>query len=390
MTIGGLALLLLCRTLYGWPLQRADLVSRGLYIGSALLYATFGLLIALRQHHNPIGWLLFGLALSPAIQGLAEEYALYTLAVNPGALPGGNVSGWVAQWSWALTIICFPLMILLFPTGRLLSPRWRFVAWLAVAFGLLCAVLGAIAPGNVKPTDEINVYFANPLAVTDDEVLFYRFFNPFWSLFFPPLLLLVVLSLILRFRRAQGQERQQLKWFTYALVWAVADELWGSYLFGVWATAVTNLSFYGVMAAVGLAILRYRLYDIDLIIRRTLIYSVLTGLLALVYFGSVMLFQQLLRLWIGSGETPLVTVASTLALAALFTPLHRRVQQGIDRRFYRRKYNAEQVLATFAETVRHETDLEKLSERLVAVVKETMQPAQVSLWLKSTGDGRHD
>jgi hypothetical protein len=302
LALAALLLFGLNRRLYGWPAQPAHLIGQGLYLGSPLLHAALGLLIAVRQRHNAIGWLLLGVALSQAVEGFAEGYAVYTLAVNPGALPGGLLSGWIAQWAWAPAIIWYALLILSFPTGRLLSPHWRPIAWMVVAFGLLCVVLAALAPGVITPAADVAVRFVNPLSFTNDEAMVQRFFVLLWGIFFPVLLLMLVVSVLLRFRRAQGQERQQLKWFAYAMIWAFATSL-GDSLFGAWTQAITNLAFYGVVGVVGLAILRYRLYEIDLIIRRTLQYSVLSVILALIYFGSVVGLQLLFRGVMGLGQS---------------------------------------------------------------------------------------
>jgi hypothetical protein len=390
LTLAALLLFVLNRSLYGWPTQHAHLIGQGLYLSGPLIYAALGVLIAVRQRHNPIGWLLLGGALSQAVEGFAEGYALFTLATNPGALPGGALSGWIALWAWAPAIIWFSRLMLLFPTGRLLSHRWRPIAWIVVAFGLLCIVLAALAPGIITSTDDVAVRFVNPLAVTDNEAFFYRFFIPLWVIGFPVLLLAVAIPVIIRFRRAQGQERQQLKWFASAMLWAFVANSFGSYFLGEWSQAISNLAFYGVVGAVGLAILRYRLYDIDIIIRRTLQYSVLSVVLALLYFGSVVLLQTLFRNVVGLGQNQLATVFSTLAIAALFKPLRLRVQSGIDRRFYRRKYDSEQVLAAFAATCRNEVNLEHLTDEFLHVVQGTLQPARVALWLRTEQRNKRD
>jgi hypothetical protein len=197
------------------------------------------------------------------------------------------------------------------------------------------------------------------------------------------------LSLLVRFRRARGVERQQLKWFTFAAallaVALVASTVIDNLVSNPAASAAFEImqavAAAGIATAVGIAILKHRLFDIDIIIRRTLIYSVLTGLLVLVYFGSVVLLQQLVRSMSGQHQSPLITVVSTLTIAALFTPLRRRVQNGIDRRFYRRKYDAAQVLSAFGVALRDETDLDPLLAQLLKAVEETLQPTQISLWL---------
>jgi hypothetical protein len=201
------------------------------------------------------------------------------------------------------------------------------------------------------------------------------------------LFFVALVSVALRFRRARGAEREQIKWFAYAAVLILVMVFAGNglSLFGTWSQGIVNLAIVALPVALVIAILRYHLYDIDVIIRRTLIYSVLTVLLALAYFGSVALLDQLFTALTGQRQSEIVTIVSTLAIAALFNPLRYRVQDGIDHRFYRRKYDAQQVLARFAAKARDETDLGKLTSELIQVATETMQPATVSLWLNSVG-----
>jgi hypothetical protein len=271
-----------------------------------------------------------------------------------------------------------PLLLLLFPTGRLPSHRWRFVAW-AVA---VCGATGIVLY-PFRPAEDVMVPVANPLGVEGPvgEAL---------SIFVTVLYLIIVfaavpcaLSLVFRYRRAGGVERQQLKWFAYAAVLFVGTNV-SQFFYEppyTWEALVEVVTIVGLYIAVGIAILKYRLYDIDIIINRTLVYGSLTLTLALVYAGSVVGLQGAFRALSGQ-ESTLAVVASTLAIAALFGPLRRRVQVLVDRRFYRNKYDARRTLEAFSSKLRDETDLEALSDDLKGAVRDTMQPVHVSLWLR--------
>ena len=354
---------------------------------SGIAIVSVGALIVSRRPSNRIGWLLILATLLLAFGGegnFADQYAIYTLATRPGALPAGP---WVLWFKGIAQILgFFPLvsfLLLLFPDGRSLSARWRLVAWLAIVFMALAIVVNAFDP---QPLHVGSLEVPNPLGIEGARVV-PDFVDSLLLLSGLALALTSVASVFLRFRRARGDERQQLKWLFYgalfiplALVSGVLSVLlnltWVLNL-GLW-----QLSVAGIPLAIGIAILKYRLYDIDIIIRRTVIYTLLTLSLAIVYFGSVVVLQQLFRAITGAQQSEIVTVISTLAIAALFVPLRQRIQRTIDRRFYRRKYDAAQVLAAFSATARDEVDLNKLTERLLDVVDETMQPAQMSLWLR--------
>jgi hypothetical protein len=356
-----------------------------------LAFTTVGALVVARRPGNRIGWLLCGVALSDNMRGAGWSYAWYALAAHPGALPAGKLVLWIATVAFAFTAGLIVFVFLLFPDGRLPSRRWRPLAWLTAGVMAATFLVAALAPW---PPEEFGPLGnpRNPIGIASPlGDLLVQLLPKLFQLQFA-LLILAALALIFRFRRARGPERQQLKWVTsaIALVSLVSFTFW---LPGGWRWALTVswgylvallyvLAFATVPISIGIAVLRYRLYDIDIIIRRTLIYGVLTSLLALVYFSNVLLLQSLFRGFTGQQPNQFVTVLSTLTIAVLFTPLRRRVQDIIDHRFYRRKYNAEQVLAAFGAAMRNETDLTQLTIELLAVVQETMQPTHVSLWLR--------
>ena len=330
--------------------------------------------------NNPIGWLFCATGLLFGVTDFSVEYAIYALLVAPGSLPAGEAAAWIFSWVWVPAIGLSVFLPLVFPNGRLPSPRWRWVFWLSLLLILVGAISQMFAPGLVANLGGIY----NPLGVEGLPNLWKLIQTLLYAL-----ILVSVASLFVRRLRASGVERQQLKWFTYAATLAVIgliltftiSELTGSVWLG-WAGYVLLLvGLIGIPISMGIAILRYRLYEIDLIINRTLVYGSLTGLLALLYFGSVTALQYLFSLLTGQGNT-LAIVASTLAIAALFNPLRRRIQKFIDRRFYRRKYDAAMILEAFGTKLRDQTDLEKLCEDLAEVVDETMQPAHVSVILR--------
>jgi hypothetical protein len=361
---------------------------RGLAILLAVVSnALVGAVLASHRPRNPVGWFFVFGAASYAVSEATFRYAVYGLVIDPGSLPLARAMAWPATWLWApgvlLVLVFLPLY---FPDGRLLSPRWRPVVWLAIFVSGAAVVIWAFYPGKVG-------YFAwditNPLglaalrpAIAGLEVVM--------AVLFLGILLSSVVSLVVRFRRSQGQERQQMKWLTYAAATVVGMVLLTTLLeaanlvfLSEMAGLAADLLIAGIPVGVGIAVLRYRLYDIDVVINRTLVYGSLTALLALVYLGGVTATQTIFRTLTGEQEQPqLAIVVSTLIIAALFNPLRRRIQAFIDRRFYRSKYDARKTLEAFSAQLREETDLNALSEDLVGVVRETMQPAHVSLWLR--------
>jgi len=342
-------------------------------------FATLGALIVTRRPGNVIGWIFLVSGLGASVQLLAGQYA--TVALHSQTSPGGAVAAWLstlAQFSIAVSVL---FLILLFPTGRLPSPRWRPVGWISATVVAVSIVSTALKPGPIEDFPSVRNPFgleaAAAVLVVLDVVGGWMGLACFVA---------AILSLILRFYGSRGEERLQLKWFAYAATLGfLAILLSGeSQISGtlVWTVAPLSLPI-----CAGIAILRYRLYDIDVIINRTLVYGALTVMLAALYIGGVAVLQYALRATTGQ-ESGLAVVASTLAIAAVFNPLRRRVQALVDRRFYRKKYDAAQTLAAFSAKLRDETDLEALGDDLIDVVRETVQPDHVRLWLRHPTGGR--
>ncbi len=348
-----------------------------------LVFSTVGALIASRRPENAVGWIFCAVGIFLGAAFLAQFYADYTLIVRPGALPGGRIMVWSLSWSGPILFLAPALLLLLFPNGRLPSRRWRPVAWLAVV-GTAMSILGlAFRPGTL---DDDYPSVTNPVGVGGAPGDVLNLISGAGGALAAVALLLSAVSMIVRLRRSRGEERQQLKWIAYAggimvIAFLAGFVVPGTGLIGDLVWAVGFVALVGIPIAAGIAILKYRLYDIDILINRTLVYGVLTATLIFVYFGSVVLLQALFRALTGQ-ESQLAVVVSTLAIAALFQPLRRRVQAFIDHRFYRRKYDAARVLSAFGVRLRDEVDLEALSEDLISVVEDTMQPAHVSLWLR--------
>ena len=337
-----------------------------------LSFPAVGATVVTRRPGHAIGWIFVVIGAGMSLAGFVNGYAAYSLTVLPDPLPMTGVVAWLSGWLWVPSFgLLMTFALLLFPDGHLPSPRWRPLAYLA----------------------------AGSIAVTMADFAVSSWLDPYASVYAPQTVgspvvgvwfgllcasgLASAASLIIRFRRSSGEERLQLKWVAYAAAITVAAV--------VPAIAVTRggspsliivIAAPLVPVAAGVAILRYRLFEIDVLINRTLVYGSLTASLAAVYVGSVVVLQTVLRALTGQ-ETQLAVVASTLAIAALFNPLRRRIQDFTDRRFYRRKYDAAKTLEAFSAKLRDETDLDTLANHLGEVVEETMQPAHVSLWLRT-------
>jgi hypothetical protein len=366
-----------------------------LFYGPFLAFPIVGALIASRRPHNPIGWICLAVGLLWMLGGLSEQYTSYGIA-KPGSVPYLATIVALIQWMWIIPVgLLGTYLLLLFPDGMLPSSRWRPLAWLSGAVMVLLGVDSVLAPGPLTDLEGVRNPFGlegAPWLVDAGIVLL---------LLFVTCILASAISLVSRYRRSGGEVREQIKWIALAGAFVgllafltttlglliVPEAMSGSGgSLPSWIQVliyVMNLSFAGVPVAIGLAILRYRLYAIDLIINRTLVYVTLTATLALVYLGGVTATQTVFRVLTGQEQQPqLAVVISTLVIAALFNPLRRRIQGFIDRRFYRRKYDARKTLERFSAKLRDETDLDALSGDLVGVVRVTMQPAHLSLWLR--------
>jgi uncharacterized membrane protein YhdT len=355
----------------------------------AVFYPTVGALVASRRPENPVGWLLclYGLVIS--ISYFSAEYAIYTLLAQPNSLPAGETLAWIAAWMLPIIVGLPVFYVLLFPTGRLPSRRWRWLAWITAAFVLVGVILAAFSSGALMG---VLGPIRNPLGIEG----FTNVYKAVLHIMSPALTGAVTLSVFMRLRRAIGMELQQIKWFAYAAAASFIATSLAYIIPGVVDTplwfervgfALNIAAIPAIPIAIGIAILRYRLYDIDLLINRTLVYGALTVTLALVYLGSVVGLQYVFRTLTG-GDSTLAVVVSTLLIAAIFGPLRRRVQGFIDRRFYRRKYDTLKTLVAFNARLRDETDLDRLGSEFLSVVRETMQPVHVSLWLRPSTEAR--
>jgi hypothetical protein len=351
-------------------------------IGIAMLgITTVGALVAVRRPLQPIGWILLVIGLCALLSGFSMAIVNWVASQDTAAPVTKVLAIWLTGWTWILALgLLISFLLLLYPTGHLPNRHWRLIGWLEGIWLGTVTILAAYGPGDGGAP--------NPLAL---PALRQIPIEPFLLLGIPVLVIGVVAQ-IKRFRTGTPAERQQLKWLLYptalfagvSILDAIAPAI-GLALVPFYAKIydiIIGIIYLLFPLAFGVAILRYRLFDIDLIIRKTLIYTALTATLALVFFGGVALLQQVVGRLTGTENSPIAIVISTLLIAALFTPLRRRIQDFIDRRFYRQKYNAEQALADFAATARDETDLEALTGKLVEVVSQTMQPERVSLWMR--------
>jgi hypothetical protein len=346
--------------------------------------ATVGALIVSRRPRNRIGWILCAIGLSSAVAGFAQDYASFALLRRQQSLPGGLVMGWLGSWPWYIAFgLILTFLILLFPNGQLPSRRWRPVAWLAAGAITLQCIWAAFAPRTLEGRPGMP---QNPWAPEPAEELL-ALLGTWTSLLLPVLAVLSLTSLVVRFRRSRGVERQQLKWFTYGALlvagsWAVITPTGlGEALTSPLWSLFTALSGWIIPGAIGIAVLRYRLYDIDRILNRTLVYVLLTVLLGGIYAGVVLVLGQLFG---QVGDPPSWVIAgATLAVAALFQPARRRIQEAVDRRFNRHRYDKAKTVHQFSNRLRDHIDLDTLSTELLAVVHQTVEPTTASLWFRA-------
>jgi hypothetical protein len=386
----------------------AGTVSDALYALLFLAFPFVGALVASRRPKNPIGWILLADGLLWMLLTVIDSYSRYGVA-RPGSVPFPVTIGALANTLlWVPTVGLLGIYtILLFPDGKLPSRRWRPLALFSGVVIVLLSVAGMLAPGPLENQGGVRNPFgleALPWLVGATNII---------TPLLPLCILASAVSMVLRFRRSRGEVREQIKWIAFAasfvgLLYLIAMIIgaiftvalsgdngslpsppwWFDLLF-----SVAVLGFAGVPVAIGFAVLKYRLYDIDIIINRTLVYGSLTATLVALYFGGVAATQTILRALTDQTDQPqLAVVVSTLVIAALFNPLRRRIQAFIDRRFYRKKYDARKILEAFSARLRDVTDLETLDNDLAGVIRETMQPAHVSLWLRNdrSSNGRQE
>jgi hypothetical protein len=386
-SLTALTIVLICCTVAFDFIYRDALQELPFLVG-VVASALVGAIVASRRPRNPIGWFFVLSASSFAIRDATLRYAFYGLIIAPGSLPLAHAMAWPSGWMFLPGVTLILLFVpLYFPNGQLLSPSWRPVLWLAVFVSVILSVLWAFSPGATSGVRGLT----NPLGIEALRPWSGKLGDTVTGVLFLTVFLASLFGLVVRFWRSRGGERQQMKWITYAagamftmvILVTLIDVVAPNSPLAKVTNTLTNATFAGIPVAVGIAVLKYRLYDIDVIINRTLVYGSLTVLLAALYFGGVTATQSLFRSLTSQEELPqLVVVASTLVIAALFSPLRRRIQSLIDRRFYRRKYDARKTLEDFSVRLREETDLEALNNDLVGVVRDTMQPAHVSLWLR--------
>jgi hypothetical protein len=359
--------------LAAWLDLRTELRWDPLFFAPAFLaFATVGALVVSRRSGNVMGWLFLVVGVEGALGQVAREYATH---VPPGSdhLPGAQWAAWAFTMSIEIGLPFLVLLVMLFPHGRPLSRPWRAIAWLAVLNGVAGTVSTAVADVNLSRNFPD---LSHPLPIFSSSVVepVYLFYQLGGIVF----LLLAGWAVVIRFRRSTGNERQQLKWFAFAAgMVAAAFTLFALAPLGIEPVTAFVLFVPLLPVASGIAILRHRLYDIDRIINRTLVYGVLTVLLGAVYVAIVVGLGTLV------GQSTLLVAGSTLLVAALFRPARRRIQGLIDRRFYRQRYDAARTLEAFSARLREEVDLDSLSGDLVGVVRDTMQPARASLWLRT-------
>ena len=365
--------------------RTAGVVETLQFLGPAIV----GAVLAARRPHNPIGWLLLGLGLCFALYPLVVMYVTTAVFVAPGGLPAVRWVAWIGNWIWVPAHGCVALLFLLFPNGQLLTPRWRPIAWSALAATAVLLVAAACHPGPLEvggltPDPDVLLGFDNPLGIAA--------LGPVLAAMIVVMQAIEVLgiaSLALRFRRSRGEERQQLKWVAYAGVFygLLTVVLIVGHASGLipeegtlWLEVLDYATALGLLVAIAVAVLKYRLYDIDWIINRTLVYGLLTAALGLCYVAGSLLFV----LVTGAGVDPpsWLVAAATLAAAAVFRPARRRIQAAVDRRFNRRRYDATRTIETFSARLRDGVDLDTLSAELLAVVDQTIEPTTASLWLR--------
>jgi hypothetical protein len=329
-----------------------------------------GFVLASRRPENPIGWLFLVAGLALGLSGFSNPYALHALVAHRGSWPAGQVFAWLSNWIWMVAVAALAFLFLLFPTGQLRSRRWRPAAWFAGGASALAAVCSMIAASTE---------WAHPFTLSGPGSPggLPGFLLMMTNVLVSAVLLVSVVALVVRFARSSGEERLQLKWCA-----AAALVLVGVFVASIWVNSAAvnilqSLALLCLWTAIATAVLKYRLYEIDRIISRTLAYAIVTGLLVGLYAGLVLLATDVLSL-----HSTVAVAAATLAAAALFNPLRRRVQRVVDRRFNRARYDADTTVALFAAHLKDAVNLDSVQDDLARVVQRALEPAHVSVWIK--------
>lgn len=372
----------------GWSSAGGSLWLEGAFLLTLLTFAVVGVMVATRRPGNAIGWLLLGIGLAWGVAN--STYSDYGLLLHPGSLPFAGVAAPIAGSFWVPPIgLSGTFLILLFPDGRLLTPRWRWVGRLSVVAIVVGTVSLVVTPGTMTAAGYPHT--VNPLGISSLSTVISV--AQAAIILIPVCMALSAASLVLRFRRAQGAERLQIKWLaaaaaTVALIYAVVEPVsialrHESHTPG-WLSALQGaalFSFFLVPVAIGFAVLRYRLFEIDVIIQKTLVYTSLVVMLATLYLGGIAALGWIGRTVTGQSGAVAVTL-STLVVAAAFQPLRKRIQGAVDRRFYRARYDAAQTLEAFSSQLRRQIDLDTLRTDVLGIVGSTMHPSHASLWLR--------
>lgn len=350
-----------------------------------IAFAFVGALIISRQPRNVIGLLLMlpGLSLFVLVDAYLRPFVLGLSPIPQSPTPLFLAILWFSNWNWLLLVLPLMFIMVLFPTGRPLNKRWGWLIYYGLALAGLIVLLATLGQPLAPGSGSADWSVPNPIGFLTPEWV-NSYILPIFVVALPVWVILCAAALFVRFRRARPVERNQIKWLLFAVVLFTVSYI-PTFLVGSFSEpeSIWNilwvLGMLTIPVAIAIAILRYQLFDIDLIIQKTAVYTILSALLALVYFGSIILLQTIFEA-VTQERSPFIIVVSTLLIAALFNPLRQRVQAFIDRRFFRQKYDARLVLAQFAQTARDEVSLEALTAELACVVEETMQPDHLSIW----------
>jgi hypothetical protein len=355
-------------SLTGWTVSNIS----GQVVNAAV--SVVGLVLASRRPENRIGWLFLAAGLALGLSGFSGRYALHALVADPESWPAGRAAGWLFNVIWVIPPAVLAFVLLLFPTGHVRSRRWRLAGWFIGGVFTLATVWALIAATSqwahpfTSPFNQPGSPAGSPAPYLVTAFLI------------SAALLVSVAAVVVRFAKSSGEERLQLKWCAMAALVLIVVFVASIWVNSAIVNVLQSLAFVGLWMAIVIAVLKYRLYDIDRIISRTLGYAIVTGLLVGLYSGLVLLATQVLTL-----KSPVAVAGSTLAAAALFSPLRSRVQEAVDRRFNRARYDADQMVAAFAARLKDAVGLDGVQADLADAVQRALEPAHVSLWLNHRG-----